>query len=258
MTGIGKLLAGKKGIIAGIANEQSIAYGCAQVFHEAGAELILTYGHAKSERFIAPLLPGLGDPPLLLCDVRDDAQLEAVFERARQDWGRLDFLVHSIAFAPKEDLHGRVTDVSREGFRTAMEISCWSFIRMARLAEPLMSAGGCLVTMSYYGGEKVVAHYNIMGPVKAALESSVRYLAYELGPQGIRVHAVSPGPLKTRAASGISHFEELLQKAAQQAPKRQLVSIQDVGLVTAGLISDAGAAMTGHTVYVDAGYHILG
>ncbi len=258
MNELGNLLHGKKGLVAGIANANSIAYGCAKVFHEAGAELLLTYGDAKAEPHVRPLLDGLGHPPLLLCDVRDDAQLEAVFQHARETWGKLDFLVHSIAFAPREDLHGRVVDCSREGFKTAMEISCWSFIRMARLAEPLMSDGGCLLTMSYYGANKVVEHYNVMGPVKAALESSVRYLATELGPQGIRVHAVSPGPLKTRAASGIDRFEELLSRAAAQAPARHQISTEDVGAVCAGLVSDAAAALTGHTVYVDAGYHVRG
>ena len=258
MQTLSHLLQGKKGLIAGIANENSIAYGCAKVFHQAGAELLLTYGYAKSEKFVRPLLPALGDPELMLCDVQDDAQLEAVFERVREKWGKLDFLVHSIAFAPRDDLHGRVTDCSREGFKTAMEISCWSFIRMAHLAEPLMREGGCLLTMSYYGAEKVVEHYNLMGPVKAALESAVRYLAVDLGPKGIRVHAVSPGPLKTRAASGIDRFEELLSRAVERAPARHAITTEDVGAVSAGLVSDAAAALTGHTVYVDAGYHILG
>jgi enoyl-[acyl-carrier protein] reductase I len=252
------LLAGKKGLIAGIANADSIAYGCAKACHGAGAELILTYGHVKSEPHVAPLAAELGNPPMLLCDVRDDAQMEAVFERARSDWGRLDFLVHSIAFAPKDDLHGRVVDCSSEGFKTAMEISCWSFLRMDKLAEPLMPDGGCLITMSYLGAQRVVDHYNIMGPVKAALESAVRYVAAELGPKGIRVHAVSPGPIKTRAASGIDQFERLLEHVAARAPARQLVTIEDVGAVAACLASDAATALTGHTAYVDAGYHIVG
>ena len=258
MTQLHHLLDGKRGLIVGIANENSIAYGCARVFHQAGAELVLSYGHPKAEPHIRPLLAEIGNPDLLLCDVRDDEQLDALFEYARQRWGQLDFVIHSIAFAPAADLHGRVTDCSRDGFKTAMEISCWSFARMAKLAEPLMTDGGCLLAMSYYGAEKVVEHYNLMGPVKAALESTTRYLAVELGPSGIRVHAVSPGPLKTRAASGIDRFEELLSRTSERAPARHTVTIDDVGAVCAGLVSDAAVSMTGHTVYVDSGYHILG
>jgi enoyl-[acyl-carrier protein] reductase I len=251
-------LQGKKGLIAGIANANSIAYGCAKGCCEAGAALLLTYGHAKAEPSVRPLAAELGSPVMMLCDVQEEVQLEAVFERIAQDWGRLDFLVHSIAYCPKEDLHGRVVDCSREGFHQAMEISCYSFIRMAKLAEPLMQAGGCLITLSYYGAEKVIERYNIMGPVKAALECAVRYLAAELGPKGIRVHALSPGPLRTRAASGIDRFEELLEHAAARAPKRRLVSIEEVGAMTTFLVSDAASALTGQTIYVDAGYHILG
>ncbi|MCO6439632.1 MAG: enoyl-ACP reductase FabI [Nitrococcus mobilis] len=251
-------LAGKKGLIAGIANEHSIAYGCARICHQAGAELVLTYGHPKAEPHVRPLAPGLGDPELWLLDVRDDGQLQAVFDRIRDHWGRLDFLIHSIAFAPKDDLHGRLVDCSREGFAVAMDISCHSFIRMAKLAEPLMPDGGCLLTMSYYGAVKVVEHYNLMGPVKAALECAVRYMAAELGSKGIRVHAVSPGPLETRAASGIKHFDALLNEVATRAPVRDRVDIDDVGRIAACLVSDGARRMTGHTVFVDAGYHILG
>jgi enoyl-[acyl-carrier protein] reductase I len=169
----------------------------------------------------------------------------------------LDFVLHSISFCPKDDLHGRVTDCSREGFAQAMDISCHSFIRMAKKAEPLMTNGGCLLTVSYYGAEKVVEHYNIMGPVKSALESSVRYLAAELGPAGIRVNALSPGPLQTRAASGIAFFDEIINKAREKAPKHQLVSIEDVGNVATGLLSDAAKSVTGNITYVDAGYHVM-
>ncbi len=248
---------GKRGVVLGVANDQSIAYGCARALHELGAEVMVTYATSKSEPHVLPLAESLGNAPMLLCDVRDDAQVEALFARVAQDWGRLDFLIHSIAYAPKEDLQGRVVDCSREGFLVAMDISCHSFIRMARLAEPLMSGGGCLLTMSYYGAQKVVENYNLMGPVKAALEAAVRYMAAELGPAGIRVHAISPGPLQTRAASGIKHFDALLDEAAQRAPKRHLVSIDDVGAVAACLVSDAASALTGHTTYVDAGYHII-
>jgi len=251
-------LQGKKGLVVGVANANSIAYGCAKALHEAGAKLVLSYGTAKSKPYIRPLLADLGDPDLLLCDVRDDAQLGTLFQHLREKWGQLDFLVHSIAYCPADDLQGRVTDCSRAGFKTAMDISCYSFIRMAHLAEPLMKDGGTLLTMSYYGAEKVIANYNIMGPVKAALECSVRYLAEELGPQGIRVHALSPGPIKTRASGGIDRFEALLNESAERAPVRHHVTIEDVGTMAACLVSDAARALTGHTAYVDAGYHVLG
>jgi enoyl-[acyl-carrier protein] reductase I len=181
-----------------------------------------------------------------------------VFERVRQQWGRLDFLLHSIAYAPKEDLHARVVDCSQAGFLVAMDVSCHSFIRMVKLAEPLMKDGGCLLTVTFYGAERVVEHYNLMGPVKAALESAVRYMAAELGPKGIRVHAISPGPLKTRAASEIEALDELLERAARRVPTHDLVTIDDVGAVAACLVSDAARAMTGNTAYVDGGYHIVG
>jgi enoyl-[acyl-carrier protein] reductase I len=201
------LLKSKKGLIVGIANRNSIAYGCAEVLHGAGAELAVTYLNAKAEPFVRPLAEGLGSPIVVPCDVREPGQLEGVFSRIQKEWGRLDFLVHSIAYAPKEDLHSRITDCSQAGFAMAMDVSCHSFVRMARLAEPLMTDGGCLLTVTFYGAEKVVEEYNLMGPVKAALESCVRYMAAELGPKRIRVHALSPGPLKTRAASGIERFD---------------------------------------------------
>jgi len=251
-------LSGKKGLVLGIANEHSIAYGCARAFRALGAELAITYLNDKAKPFVAPLATVLDAPLLLPCDVRTPGQLDAVFDAIRQHWGRLDFALHAIAFAPKEDLHGRLTDCSRDGFLAAMDVSCHSFLRMAHLAEPLMSEGGALFTMSYYGAEKVIEHYNVMGPVKAALESAVRYLAYELGPRGIRVHAISPGPVKTRAASGIDHFDDLLERAAERAPARKLVSIEDVGVATAVLATDYAKLITGETVYVDGGYHILG
>jgi enoyl-[acyl-carrier protein] reductase I len=190
-------------------------------------------------------------------DVRVEGQMEAVFERVAETWGKLDFVVHSIAFSPKETLQGRVVDVALDGFLTTMEVSCWTFIRMARLAEPLMSKGGTLFTMTYYGSQMVVTNYNIMGVAKAALECAVRYIAAELGPKGIRVHAISPGPLATRAASGIPEFDRLLDKAKAKAPARSLVSIDDVGLATAFLAHDAARLITGETLYVDGGYHIM-
>lgn len=250
-------LDGKLGLITGIANEQSIAWGCAKAFRGLGATLAVTYLNDKAKPFVEPLARQLEAPILMPLDLRVPGQLEAVFSRIEREWGRLDFVLHSIAYAPKEDLQGRVVDCSKEGFLLAMEISCWSFIRMAKLAEPLMTQGGALFCMTYYGSQMVVEHYGIMGPVKAALESATRYLAAELGPKGIRVHAISPGPLRTRAASGIPEFDELLHKAQAKAPVRSLVSIDDVGLATAYLATDAARLITGNVVYVDGGYHII-
>ena len=250
-------LAGKKGLVVGIANENSIAYGCAKAFRGLGAELAITYLNEKSRRYTEHLAEALEAPLFLPCDVRE-GQLKSVFETIEREWGQLDFALHSIAFAPREDLHGRVTDCSRDGFLMAMDISCHSFIRMAKYAEPLMKNGGSLFTMTYFGAEKVVENYNLMGPVKAALEASVRYLAYELGPKGIRVYAISPGPIQTRAASGIDRFDELMEKAAAKAPARALVTIDDVGIATARLATDSARLITGETIYVDGGYHIVG
>jgi enoyl-[acyl-carrier protein] reductase I len=250
-------LAGKKALVIGIANNQSIAYGCALAFRALGAEVAITYLNEKSKPYTQPLAEHLEAELFLPCDVREEGQLEAVFEAIAQKWGKLDIALHSIAFAPREDLHGRVTDCSRDGFLMAMDISCHSFIRMARLAEPLMKDGGALFTMSYYGAEKVVENYNVMGPVKAALEASARYLSAELGPKGIRVHSISPGPIRTRAASGIDRFDELMEKAAARAPSRMLVTIEDVGMATAFLASDYAKLITGDTIYVDGGYHVV-
>ena len=251
------LLEGKQGLIVGIANDQSIAWGCAKAFRALGAELAITYLNDKAKKFVEPLARELAAPIFMPLDVRTDGQMESVFERIRKEWGRLDFLVHSIAFSPKDALGGRVVDVPREGFLTTMDVSCWSFIRMAHLAEPLMKRGGTLFTMSYYGSRMVVKNYNIMGVAKAALESAVRYMAAELGPKGIRVHAISPGPLATRAASGIPEFDALLEKAKKKAPAGSLVSIDDVGIATAFLAHDAARLITGETLYVDGGYHII-
>jgi enoyl-[acyl-carrier protein] reductase I len=251
------LLEGKRGLIVGIANDQSIAWGCAKAFRALGAELAVTYLNEKAKRFVEPLANELNAPILMPLDINTEGQTEAVFERIGEEWGALDFLVHSIAFSPKDALHGRVVDVSRQGFAVTMDVSCWSFIRMAHLAEPLMRNGGALFTMTYYGSQMVVKNYNIMGVAKAALECAVRYLASELGPKGIRVHAISPGPLATRAASGIPGFDELLDKAEEKAPARKLVSIDDVGVATAFLAHDAARLLTGETLYVDGGYHIM-
>jgi len=252
-----KLLEGKRGLIVGIANDQSIAWGCAKAFRAFGAELAVTYLNDKARKHVEPLAKIVEAPIVMPLDVRVPGQMEQVFERVTRDWGRLDFLVHSIAFSPKETLRGRVVDVDREGFLTTMDVSCWTFMRMAHLAEPLMRKGGSLFTMTYYGSQRVVKNYNIMGVAKAALEASVRYLAAELGPKGIRVHAVSPGPLATRAASGIPEFDALLEKARTKAPAHRLVSIDDVGAATAFLAHDAARLMTGETLYIDGGYHIV-
>jgi enoyl-[acyl-carrier protein] reductase I len=250
-------LNGKKGLVVGIANEQSIAYGCARAFRFLGAELALSYYNDKARPHVEPLAKELEAPIFEPLNVMAEGQLEALFEKIEARWGRLDFLLHSIAFAPRDDLHGRVVDCSREGFGQAMDVSVHSFIRMAHLAEPLMKNGGALFTMTFFGAQKVVENYNLMGPVKAALESSVRYLAAELGPKRIRVHAISPGPLKTRAASGLSAFDELLNKAADKAPTRALVGIDDVGIATAYLATDGAHLITGNTVFIDGGYNII-
>lgn len=251
------LLEGRKGLVVGIANDRSIAFGCARAFRALGADLAVTYLNDKAKPHVAPLAEELGASLVLPLDVSEPGQMEAVFERIAAEWGRLDIVLHSIAFSPKEALGGRVTDVPRDGFLKTMDVSVWSFIRMAHLAEPLMANGGTLFTMTYYGSQMVVEHYNVMGVAKAALESAVRYLAAELGPKGIRVHAISPGPLATRAASGIPEFDTLLEKAKGKAPARALAGIDDVGAATAFLALDAARLITGQVIYVDGGYHII-
>lgn len=250
-------LNGKRGLVVGIANDQSIAYGCARAFRDWGAELAVTYLNEKAEPYVWPLAEGLGAPLILPCDVRKEGELERVFDAVRERWGTLDFLLHSIAYAPREDLHARVVDCSRDGFAVAMDVSCHSFIRMAKLAEPLMGGGGCLMTVSFYGSEKVVEHYNMMGPVKAALESVVRYMAAELGGRGIRVHALSPGALATRAASGIDRFDELLRRTAERTPTHRLIGLDDIGPTAAFLASDAARQLNGLIVHIDGGYHVV-
>ncbi len=251
-------LSGKKGLVVGIANEHSLAYGCARRFSAAGADLAITYLNAKAEPHVRPLAEALGSSIVAPCDVTVPGQLEAVYAQIARDWGRLDFLLHSIAYARAEDLHGRIIDCSADGFGFAMQVSVHSFLRMAKLAEPLMTGGGSLLTMSYYGADKAVPHYNIMGPVKAALEAAVRYMAVELGEKQIRVNALSPGPVATRAASGIAEFDELLERAAKAAPEHRLVTLEDVGALAAFLVSEDAKAITGNICYVDAGYHVNG
>ena len=250
-------LQGKRGLVVGIANDQSIAWGCARALRAAGAQLALTWLNDRARPHVEPLAQQLGAAITAPLDVSVPGQLEALFAQIEREWGGLDFLVHSIAFAPKQDLHGRVTDSSAAGFAQAMDVSCHSFMRMAKLAEPLMGQGGSLMAMTYLGAEEVIADYGLMGPVKAALEASVRYLAAELGPAGIRVNAISPGPLATRAASGIAHFDRLLADAETRSPMRRLASIDDVGTLCAFLAGDGARAITGGTLYVDGGYNIL-
>lgn len=249
-------LAGKRGLIVGVANEHSIAAGCAARAHALGARLVLSCLNDKAQAHAAPVAATL-QARLLLCDVEQPGALEQLVHHAVGELGGLDFVLHSIAWAPLADLRGRVTDSSSAGFLQAMDISCHSFARLARLCEPHMRAGGSLITMSYLGAEEAVPHYGMMGPVKAALESLVRYLAAELGPQGLRVHAVSPGPVPTRAASGLAEFDRLLQRAQQRAPLRRLVTLDEIGQLTAFLASDASSGMSGQTIYVDGGYHIV-
>lgn len=251
-------LAGKRGLVVGIANEQSIAHGCAHAFRDAGADLAITYLNAKAEPHVRPLAEALDASIIVPCDVRESGQLEGVFECIEREWGRLDFLLHAIAFAPREDLHGELVDCSAAGFAQAMDVSCHSFIRMAKLARPLMKEGGALLTVSFYGAERVVDHYNLMGPVKAALESSVRYLAAGLAENSIHVHALSTGPVRTRAASGIDRFDELLDKVRERTPANRLVDVDEIGRIAAFLASDAARPMTGSVTFADAGFHVMG
>ncbi|MCP3868182.1 MAG: enoyl-ACP reductase FabI [Gammaproteobacteria bacterium] len=250
-------LKGAKALIIGVANQHSIAYGCAKAFHEIGADIALTYLNDKARPHVEPVAEELEASIFLPLDVSEEGMLESVFDEIKARWGKLDILVHSIAFAPREDLQGGLLDCSSKGFCKAMDVSCHSFIRMAGLAAPLMNEGGTLFAMSYHGANKVVPNYNVMGPVKAALESTCRYLAYELGPQGIRVHAISPGPLKTRAASGLKDFDLLLNEAVERAPVGELVDIMDVGFHCAFLATPYGRRVTGGVVYVDGGVNIM-
>lgn len=250
-------LKGKKGIIVGIANDQSIAFGCAKALHAAGAEIAMTYQNEKALPFVEPLAKIVNAKILMPCNVLRQGELEAFFKAVEEMWGQIDFVIHSIAWSPINELHGRVVDSTSEGFCKAINISCHSFIRMAKLAEPLMKNGGSLITMSYYGSDKVVDNYNMMGPIKASLESSVRYLAAELGGSNIRVNCVSPGPMMTRAASGIDNFNELVESAKKQSPLKRLCTIEEVGDVTAFLVSPLSSAITGSVHYVDAGHNIM-
>jgi enoyl-[acyl-carrier protein] reductase I len=250
------VLKGLKALVVGVANEHSIAYGCAKAFRELGADLALTYLNDKAKPHVEPVARALEVPLFLPLDFAQPGQLEAVFASISREWGRLDILVHSAAFAPKDDLQGGLLNCSAEGFAKAMDISCHSFIRMAKLAAPLMKEGGTMFAMTYHGANKVIPNYNVMGPVKAALECACRYLAFELGDKKIRVHAISPGPLKTRASSGLKDFDRLLAEAAERAPLGELVDIMDVGFACAYLATPYARRITGGTIYVDGGANI--
>jgi enoyl-[acyl-carrier protein] reductase I len=253
----GRPLAGKKGLITGIANDKSIAYAVAKAVTALGAEIALTYQNDKTAKYTQPLAEGLGAKLFEKLDVTQPGSLEGVIEKCGAEFGKIDFAIHSMAFCEADDLHGRVIDTSEAGFDSAMNISCHSFLRMAKALEPLMTDGGSLITMSYLGAERVVRNYGVMGIIKAALESAVRYMAYDLGPKGIRVFAVSPGPIMTRAASGIANFDKLLEADAVKAPLGHTVTIEEVGALTAFLCTSGSSGMTGQTIYVDAGAHIV-
>lgn len=248
-------LNGKRGLVVGVANEASIAAGCARAFRAAGAELALTFLNDKAQPWVDAVATEVEAALLLPCDVREPGQLEAVFDRIGAEWGRLDFLLHAVAFAPREDLHTSVVNSSAEGFAMAMDVSCHSFLRMARLARPLMTDGGALITLSYYGADRVVDNYNLMGPVKAALEASVRYAAADLAGDGIRAFSLSAGPVKTRAASGIDRFDALLDEVRERTPAGKLVGTDEIGQLAAFLASAAAAPMSGSVVYADNGFH---
>ena len=251
-------LKGKKALIVGVANERSLAWAIAQKLHAAGVDLAFNYLGEALERRVRPLAESVNASIVEPCNVAVDGEIEALFEKIKQKWGELDILIHSVAFANREDLEGRFVQTSREGFRVAMDISAYSLIALSKFSEPLMREGSSIVTLSYYGAQKVVPNYNVMGVAKAALESSVRYLAYDLGSKKIRVNAISAGPVKTLAAAGIRNFRELLSTAAEKTPLRENISAEDVGELGAFLCSSASKHITGSTLYVDSGAHIMG
>lgn len=252
------LLDGKTALIFGVANDHSIAWGIAQAFHREGAELGFVYTVEALEKRVVPLAQSLGADFIRYCDIRSDDSIAATFAAARERFGRCDVLVHSIAYAPQEDLRARFLDTSREGFLLSHDISVYSLLALTRAAKPLMGPGASVLTLTYYGAEKVVPKYKVMGVAKAALEATVRYLAEDLGPEGIRVNAISAGPIRTLAASGISGFRTFQKTFASMAPLRRNVTIHDVGNAAVFLCSDAASAITGEVLYVDAGYNIMG
>ena len=251
-------LTNKCGLVTGIANEHSIAYGCAEKFREANAIMATTFLNAKAEPFMRPMALKLQSPLILPCDVQKEDEIKTVFTAIKKKWGKLDFMLHSMAFAPQADLNDRLINCSKDGFMQAMDISCHSLITLSKYAAPLMHEGGSILTVTYYGSQKVILNYNLMGVVKAALEASVRYLAYELGPQNIRVNAISAGPIQTRAASGIPHFDAYINAATKRSPLHHFVGIQDIGNMAAFLVSDASNSITGQILFVDSGYSIIG
>ena len=254
----GKLMAGKRGLVMGVANNRSIAWGITKACHDQGAEIALTYQGDALRKRVEPLAKDIGSSLVLPCDVTDTASVDAVFAALKEAWGGLDFLVHAIAFSDKDQLDGRYVDTTPDNFETTMAISCYSFTALAQRAETLMQKGGSLLTLTYYGAEKVMPHYNVMGVAKAALEASVRYLAADLGQNGIRVNAISAGPIKTLAASGISDFRYILKWNEYNSPLRRTVSTDDVGRAAMYLLSDLSAGVTGEIHHVDAGYHVVG
>ncbi len=251
-------LKNKKGLIIGVANESSIAWGCAKAMYDLGAQIALTYLNDKAKKFVEPLALQINCPILINLDVQNDEEMTNLAHEIAQKWGKLDFIVHSIAFAPKEDIHGNLYESSRQGFLQAMDISCHSLMRLTKLLKPLMNDGGAILTFSYYGAHKVINHYNVMGPIKAALESSVMYLAKELGDDKIRINAISAGPVATRAASGLQDFSQLMAKSVENAPIHELISIEQIGDLASFLVSDSAKFITGQTIYIDSGYNIMG
>ncbi|MBU6376516.1 MAG: enoyl-ACP reductase FabI [Bdellovibrionales bacterium] len=250
--------AGQKALIIGVANERSLAWAIARELHQGGAELAFTYLGEALERRVRPLAESIGATIVEPCNVSDDQQMELLFKKLGEKWGKLDTVIHSVAFANREDLEGRFVDTSREGFRVAMDVSAYSLVALARYAEPLMTQGGSLLTLSYYGAEKVVPNYNVMGVAKAALEACVRYLAWDLGPKKIRVNAISAGAVKTLAAAGIRDFRSMLAAAAENTPLRETIHQEDVGRLGGFLCGPGGVHITGSTMYVDSGAHIMG
>jgi enoyl-[acyl-carrier protein] reductase I len=253
-----KRLQGKKGLIIGIANDKSIAWGCAQACASEGADVAITYLNDKAKPYVEPLAKSINAPILMPYNATFPEQQEALFKTIESTWGSLDFLIHSIAFAPKTDLQNPLVESSREGLLEAIDVSCHSLVRLSNAASKLMKTGGSILTMTYYGAEKVIPHYNLMGPVKALLESIVHYLSSELGAQKIRVNCISPGPIPTRAASGLLEFDTFLKEAEAKSPLKDVATIEDVGALAAFLTSDAARHITGTCIHVDAGLHVMG
>ncbi|MEL7214654.1 MAG: enoyl-ACP reductase [Pseudomonadota bacterium] len=253
-----KMLEGKRGLIIGVANDKSIAWGIADVLAQHGAELAFTYLGEGFEKRVRPLAESVGSPIIMNCDVQDPATLDALFGEIESQWGSLDFVVHAIAYADKQDLSGRFMDTSRDGFQKALDISCYSLVDVARRAHPLMKEGGTILTLSFLGSQRVTPSYNVMGVAKAALEASVRYLANDLGPDGIRVNAISPGPMRTLAGAAIGGARKVYRTTETNAPMRANADLAHVGGAALYLVSDYGASTTGECLFVDGGYHAIG